>query len=142
MTEAVAAEIGADRTAVRLSPGLRGFGIDEGPDGPATYTHLLRALARLDLAFLHLTHHGDDTLMADLRATWPGPLLLTRPGASIAERAADVESGLPDLVTVGRMALANPDVVTRLRTGAALNAPDPATFYGGGAEGYTDYPTL
>ncbi|MEV0072615.1 alkene reductase [Amycolatopsis sp. NPDC050768] len=142
VTEAVAAEIGADRTAVRLSPGLRGFGIDEGETGPATYSHLVRALARLDLAFLHVTHHGDDALLAELRTAFPGPLLLTRPGATVRERAADVESGLADLVTLGRLALANPDVVARLQTGAALNSPDPATFYGGGAEGYTDYPAL
>ncbi|WP_326834408.1 alkene reductase [Amycolatopsis rhabdoformis] len=142
VTEAVAGEIGADRTALRLSPGLRAFGIDEGATGPATYTHLVRALARLDLAFLHVTHHGDDALLATVRAAWPGPLLLTRPGAPVDERAADVDSGLADLITLGRPALANPDVVARLRTGAPLNAPDPTTFYGGGAEGYTDYPTL
>jgi N-ethylmaleimide reductase len=40
------------------------------------------------------------------------------------------------------MALANPDLVERVRTGAPLNTPDPATFYGGGEAGYTDYPTL
>ena len=43
---------------------------------------------------------------------------------------------------MGRPFLANPDLAERWRTGAALNEPDPATFYGGGAEGYTDYPTL
>lgn len=48
----------------------------------------------------------------------------------------------PDVITVGTMALANPDLVERVRTGAPLNTPDPATIYGGNEAGYTDYPTL
>ncbi|TMR93080.1 alkene reductase, partial [Nonomuraea basaltis] len=63
------------------------------------------------------------------------------PFTDIATRAKDIEDGLADIVTVGVMALANPDLVERVRTGAPLNTPDPATFYGGGEAGYTDYPT-
>jgi N-ethylmaleimide reductase len=51
-------------------------------------------------------------------------------------------TGLADAVVVGRPFLANPDLDERWRQGAELNEPDQATFYGGGAEGYTDYPTL
>jgi N-ethylmaleimide reductase len=47
-----------------------------------------------------------------------------------------------DVVTLGRLALANPDVVERIRTGGPFNEPDPSSFYGGDARGYTDYPTL
>lgn len=47
-----------------------------------------------------------------------------------------------DLIAFGKLFIANPDLVERLRKGAALNTPDNATFYGGGAKGYTDYPTL
>lgn len=72
---------------------------------------------------------------------WPTTLILNRAGADIATRAKDIEDGLADVVTVGTMALANPDLVERVRSGAPLNTPDPATFYGGGAVGYTDYPT-
>jgi N-ethylmaleimide reductase len=53
-----------------------------------------------------------------------------------------VADGVTDAVAVGRPFLANPDLVERWTAGAELNEPDPATFYGGGAEGYTDYPTL
>ncbi|WP_223189599.1 hypothetical protein [Nonomuraea terrae] len=53
-----------------------------------------------------------------------------------------VEEGLADVVTVGAMALANPDLPERVRLGGPLNTPDRATFYGGGAAGYTDYPAL
>ena len=47
-----------------------------------------------------------------------------------------------DLIAFGKPFIANPDLVERLRRGAPLNAPDKATFYGGGAKGYTDYPVL
>ena len=47
-----------------------------------------------------------------------------------------------DIVAFGRPYIANPDLVTRLRQDAPLNTPNRATFYGGGAEGYTDYPAL
>ena len=53
-----------------------------------------------------------------------------------------VDGGVTDLFAIGRAFRANPDLVERLRTGAELNEPDTSTFYGGGAEGYTDYPTL
>jgi N-ethylmaleimide reductase len=53
-----------------------------------------------------------------------------------------VEGGAADLVAFGKPFLANPDLVERLRLNAPLNEPDKATFYGGGAKGYTDYPTL
>jgi len=55
---------------------------------------------------------------------------------------AILDEDLADAVAVGRLFLANPDLPERWRTGAALNEPNPDTFYGGGPEGYTDYPTL
>jgi N-ethylmaleimide reductase len=55
---------------------------------------------------------------------------------------AILDDDLADAVAVGRQFLANPDLPDRWRTGAGLNEPDAATFYGGGAEGYTDYPSL
>ncbi|MEU2427362.1 hypothetical protein ABZ619_41305 [Streptomyces sp. NPDC007851] len=138
----VADEIGADRTGIRLSPGnpfqLGDLAED---DTHELYPHLVRALAPLDLAYLHLAHGGDEELLGTLRELWPNTLLLNRAGTDIATRAKDIENGIADVVTVGSMALANPDLVERIRAGAPLNTPDPATFYGGGAAGYTDYPT-
>ncbi len=142
VVDAVAREIGADRTAIRLSPGSTLGGIDEGPDHPALYRALVSALGERGLAYLHLAHHGDDGLLADLRARWPGVLLVNRVNRPLEQLARDIDGGLADMAPVGRWALANPDLVQRLRTGQPLNAADPATFYGGGAEGYTDYPRL
>jgi N-ethylmaleimide reductase len=137
---AVAEEIGAGRTGFRISPGNPFNDIAES-DTHELYPALVRALAPLDLAYLHIGHGGDDELLHTLRKLWPNTLVLNRAGTDIATRAKDIEDGLADIVTVGVMALANPDLVERVRTGAPLNTPDPATFYGGGEAGYTDYPT-
>ncbi|MFE7835777.1 alkene reductase [Streptomyces sp. NPDC057474] len=138
---AVAEEIGAGRTGLRISPGNPFNDIAES-DTQELYPALVRALAPLDLAYLHIGHGGDDELLHTLRKLWPNTLVLNRAGTDIATRAKDIEDGLADIVTVGVMALANPDLVERVRTGAPLNTPDPDTFYGGGDAGYTDYPTL
>ncbi|MER5228112.1 alkene reductase [Streptomyces flaveus] len=137
---AVAEEIGAGRTGFRISPGNPFNDIAES-DTHELHPALVRALAPLDLAYLHIGHGGDDELLHTLRKLWPNTLVLNRAGTDIATRAKDIEDGLADIVTVGVMALANPDLVERVRTGAPLNTPDPATFYGGGEAGYTDYPT-
>lgn len=63
-------------------------------------------------------------------------------GRSDETRLADIDEGRADLIALGKIALANPDLVARIRAGAPLNKPDPRTFYGGDARGYTDYPTL
>jgi N-ethylmaleimide reductase len=64
-------------------------------------------------------------------------------GGYTLERANEVlKQGLADLIAFGQPFLANPDLVERFRRGAPLNKPNPSTYYGGGATGYTDYPTL
>ncbi|MBF8185760.1 alkene reductase [Nonomuraea sp. K274] len=138
---AVADEIGAGRTGFRISPSNPNNDITE-DDTDALYTALVPALAPLNLAYLHVLHGGDDDLLRRLRAAWPTALVLNRAGADLADRARDVANGLADVVTVGALALANPDLPERVRSNAPLNTPDPATFYGGGEAGYTDYPAL
>lgn len=141
VAKAVADEIGPGRTGIRISPGGTFNDIVEN-DVPALYEALAKALAPLGLAYLHILHRGDEPTLAMLRREWPGVLVLNRAGADLASRTADIEKGLADVITVGSMSLANPDLVERIQQGAPLNAPDPSTFYGGGAKGYTDYPTL
>lgn len=139
---AVAAEIGPDRTAIRLSPGLQMWGIDEGPEGPDLYRRLADELDPLGLAWMHIAHQGDEVLLADLRERWHGALILNRANRPREQIGADVATGLADLESYGQLVLANPDFITRLETGAVMNTPDRATFFGGDARGYTDYPTL
>ncbi|MBW9080740.1 alkene reductase [Rhizobium pusense] len=139
---AIAEEIGPDRTAIRFSPGSTFSGIDEGPEGPALYRHLVAELDKLGLAYLHLMHLGNEELLHDLRRIWSQAFIINRPGRPWEEIGRDVAAGLADLESYGQMILANPDFITRIRTGAPLNEADPPSFYGGNEKGYTDYPTL
>ena len=139
---AIADEIGADRTAIRVSPGNTLGGLDEGAEGPELYRHLATELDRLGLAYLHVMHQGNEALLADLRARWNGTLILNRPGRTRDEIGTDVTSGLADLEAYGQMVLANPDFVTRVKTGAPMNDARRETFFGGDARGYVDYPAL
>jgi len=139
---AIAEEIGADRTAIRLSPGTTIWGIDEGAEGPDLYRHLIAELDKLGPAYVHVMHQGNEPLLADIRKLWSGSLILNRPGRAREQIGTDVASSLADLEAYGQMVLANPDLVERLKTNAALNTAVPATFYGGTALGYTDYPAL
>jgi N-ethylmaleimide reductase len=139
---AIAEEIGADRTAIRLSPGITMWGIDEGAEGPALYRHLVAELDKLGLAYVHVVHTGDEQLVGDIRALWKQSLIVNRPGRPRDQIGADVASGSADLEAYGQLVLANPDFVTRVKTGAPMNEANRASFFGGAAHGYTDYPAL
>jgi 2,4-dienoyl-CoA reductase-like NADH-dependent reductase (Old Yellow Enzyme family) len=148
---AVAAEIGADRVGIRISPGHRVNGTAEeigSEDLAATYAALVDGIAPLGLAYLSILASPFEQLrdlVADLRERFDGPVLLNDGFASTTTLESVEETlatGLADGVMVGRPFLANPDLPERWQRGAELNEPDMATFYGGGAEGYTDYPTL
>jgi 2,4-dienoyl-CoA reductase-like NADH-dependent reductase (Old Yellow Enzyme family) len=142
LMRAIAEEIGADRTAIRLSPGTVLSGIDEGAEGPVLYRYLVAELDKLGLAYLHIMHNGNEQLLRDIRSLWTQKLILNRPGRTLEEAGADVATGVADLEAYGQMVLANPDFVSRLITGAPMNEANPATYFGGDAQGYTDYPDL
>lgn len=144
VAQAVADEIGADRVGIRISPSMPLGGIDEGDTESVRtqYRQLVGELAPLNLAYLHVHHVGDDELLRSFRDVWPTAVLVVRYGRTREQIADDIETGLADIAPLGRFALANPDVVERLRTDAPLNEVDPATIYSGGATGYTDYPVL
>ncbi|WP_406098217.1 alkene reductase [Streptomyces sp. NBC_01013] len=142
---AVVAEIGGDRTAIRLSPGNPYNDIDE-PAPEPTYSALVQAIEPLGLAYLHLVESvaDDRALTESLRKQFNGTLVLnpasegpTAPGA-----LALIEEGVADLIAYGALFLANPDLPERLRAGGPYNTPDSATFFGGDHRGYTDYPVL
>jgi N-ethylmaleimide reductase len=140
---AVANEIGAERTGFRISPGNLDFaGINEGENGIDLYRYLIPELAKLNLAYLHVMHLGNDNFLKEVREIWPNALLVNRAGRPLEMIDADIEADLADVAPVGTWVLANPDFVERLKTNAPLNEADHNTFYGGSAEGYTDYPSL
>ena len=145
---AVADVWGSGRVGVRLSPGGTFNDMCESRS-QETFGHVVRHLAALDLAYLHLIepsppqgeHAMPDLSARFFRPLYPGTLIVA--GGYTLERAnAVLQSGLADLVAFGQLFLANPDLVDRFRRKAALNAPDTQTFYGGSAKGYIDYPVL
>ncbi|MGW0707294.1 alkene reductase [Streptomyces sp. NPDC002643] len=146
VARAVAAEIGPERTGIRLSPGFPLNDMSE-PDRAEVYPALLDALDALALGHVHFVAGSDPDLVGGLSRRWrrtvvvnagTGPLdadtTLAAAGKNLAEGA--------DLLSFGRQFLANPDLPERLRTRAPLNAFDPRFFYEGGSRGYTDYPVL
>lgn len=144
---AVAEAIGPDRTGIRLSPANPFNNVVERDPMPL-YRELLGALAGHGIAYVHLVEMGDRELTTQLRAAWPGTLILNphpAPDAfpASAETAVDaLASGVADAVSLATLWLANPDLDARIKAGGPYNVADPATFYGGDHRGYTDYPTL
>jgi N-ethylmaleimide reductase len=141
VARAVAGAIGADRVGIQISPGNPFNDISE-DYAPELYSELVQALAPLGLAYLNFVYGGDAELLRRTRAAWPSGLILNRPGAEVPTRLRDLDEDLADVISFGRVALANPDWVARIRQDAPFNEADQATFYGGDARGYTDYPTL
>jgi N-ethylmaleimide reductase len=141
---AVAEAIGAERTALRISP-ANPFNSMSEPDAEPTYTALLAALEPLDLAYLHIAEMTDTReITLALRKQFSGTLVLNpySEGPTGPDALTLIEDGLADLLAFGQLFLANPDLPARLKAGGPFNEPDRATFYGGGAQGYTDYPAL
>ncbi|MER5788816.1 alkene reductase [Streptomyces sp. NPDC001980] len=142
--KAVVEAVGAERTALRLSPGNPFNDIDE-PEPEPAYTALVDAVEPLGLAYLHVMEvPGTRELTNALRKRFSGAFVLNpaTEGPTGPEALALVEDGTADVVSYGQLFLANPDLPARLRAGGPFNPANPATFYGGGAEGYTDYPAL
>ena len=147
VAEAVAGEIGADRTAVRMSPNGDSQGvIDAAPE--SVFVPAAKALDDIGIAFLELRELNPDGAFGKSDQPKASPAIrqvLNRPlvlnSDFTRERAeAVIESGLADAVSFGRPFISNPDLVERLREGTPL-APDVmATWYSQGPEGYTDYP--
>jgi N-ethylmaleimide reductase len=152
IVDSTIAAIGADRLGVRLSPYGRYGGIVDS-DPVALFTHVLRELGTRKIAYLHLIearaseigitdelHRDAPDNLRRFRQAFSGPLISA--GAytpESGERA--VAQGQADAIAFGRLFIANPDLVTRVQSGAVLNEADRSTFYGGGEHGYTDYPT-
>jgi N-ethylmaleimide reductase len=148
---AVTQEIGAGRTGLRLSPVTPSNDASDG-DPQALFEHVAEQLAPLHLAFVHVIEGATggardvlangiafdyDAMRSRVKAPW-----IVNNGYDRRMAIETIASGKADAVAFGRPFIANPDLVERLKLDAPLAVPDRATFYGGGAKGYTDYPTL
>ena len=147
VTEAVCSVWGADRVAIRLSP-LNPYNDMHDSDPRATFSYAVEQLNRFGLAYLHVTEMGagsgaagPDFDLRTLRKLIKG-IYVTNGGYDLARANAALAEDDADLIAFGVLFLANPDLPARFARQAPLNTPDQATFYGGGAKGYIDYPAL
>jgi N-ethylmaleimide reductase len=147
VSKVVAAEAGAERTGIRISPVTPSNDISDSNPQPL-FDHIVDRLNALKLVYLHVVEGATggprDIAPFDYRS-----LRRRFKGAYVANNGYDfelankvLEANEADLIAFGKLYIANPDLVERLQRGAPLNTPDKATFYGGSAKGYTDYPVL
>lgn len=137
----------ADRVGVRISP-MGNFNALDDIEGEAMGLYLAEQFAQRGIAYLHLSEPDwaggpllNERFRIALRARFPG-VIIGAGNYSKDKADALLAKSLIDAAAFGRPYIANPDLVERLRTNAPLNEQRPALFYGGGAEGYTDYPAL
>ncbi|MBY5841159.1 alkene reductase [Rhizobium leguminosarum] len=147
VTAAVIEEVGAQRTGVRISPVSPANGISA-TDPQAQFNYIVEQLDEMGIAYLHVvegaTGGARDVAPFDyeaLRRRFKNTYIANN-GYDLELATARLEQGLADLFAFGRPFIANPDFVERLKAGAPLANLDMATLYGGGAAGYTDYPTM
>lgn len=145
VTQAVCDVVGPSRVGVRLSP-ENTFNDITDSDPQSTFNEAARMLGGFGLAYLHVVEGDFISGQAridyrQLKDRFNGPYIAN--GGYDRERIVQsLTRGDADVVSLGKLFLANPDLVKRFRTNAPLNVPDEATFYGGDAKGYTDYPFL
>jgi N-ethylmaleimide reductase len=147
VSQAVVGEIGAERTGIRISPVTPANDVSDSNPQPL-FDHIVDRLNALKLVYIHVIE-GATGGPRDVAPFDYDSLRKRFKGAYIANNGYDFElatkvlaANEADLIAFGKLYIANPDLVERLKKGAPLNEPDKATFYGGGTKGYTDYPTL
>lgn len=141
VTQAVVDTVGAERTGIRLSS-QNGVQSMTDSDPAKTFTYAAQVLNAFNLAYLHLKEPvGSNIALTGVRQAFKNPIIVND-GYDGKTAQAVLDAGLADAVAFGTKFIANPDLPARLKAGAALNAPNPPTFYKGGPEGYTDYPFL
>jgi N-ethylmaleimide reductase len=147
VAQAVSAEVGAARTGIRLSPVTPANDVSDSNPQPL-FDHIVDRLDALKLVYIHViegaTGGPRDIAPFDytsLRKRFSGTYIGNN-GYDLALAEKVLVANEADLIAFGKLFISNPDLVERLKRGADLNTPDKATFYGGGAKGYTDYPAL
>jgi N-ethylmaleimide reductase len=139
--EAMASVKGPQYVGIKISPEMA-FNDIQDANPAETYETLTRAIAPLNLAYLHVAAYGKEVDYHKLlRPLFPGVYMV---GSQFTKASGEqmLASGGADAIVYGNLFLANPDLPARFKKDTALNEPDRNTFYAGGAKGYTDYPAL
>lgn len=140
-------KVGPNRVGIRLSPYGANGGMKPDAETPQLYKRLAQELSGIGLAYLHLVDHSsmgappvDAAFKRELRDTFKGAFILS--GGYDAKRAeADLLENKGDLVAFGRPFIANPRLVSKMKSGAELLKADHNLFFSPGEKGYTDWPT-
>lgn len=141
VTDAVVSVWGADRVGMHIAP--RGDAHDMGDSDPeALFTHVARELGKRKLAFLCARESHDHPALGPALKLAFGGVFIANEGFTAESARETIASGQADAVAFGKAAIANPDLVRRIRENAPLNPSDSETFYASGPQGYTDYPFL
>lgn len=139
VTDAVISVWGADRVGMHLAP--RGDAHDMGDANPLeTFSHIARELGSRKIAFICAREHQSPSSIGPALKKAFGGVYVANEKFTLESGNAILSAGDADAVAFGVPFLANPDLPKRFASGAALNSPDPSTFYADGAKGYTDYP--
>lgn len=141
VTDAVISVWGADRTGMHLAP--RAVSPELGDsDTSAVFHYVASELGKRKIAFICARESFDQIpLGPSLKKTFGGVYIVNDGFTADSGRKA-ILAGDADAVAFGRPAIANPDLVQRIQSGAVLNEPDPSSFYSNTPDGYTDYPFL
>ena len=147
--QAVGGTIGMDRVGIRFSPNFLVQGVEDS-DPLTLFTELARQLEELNVPWIELREPDKPTSAGAIPTAPVSPAMRRHYSGRIAinsdydwtDARARIADGFADAVSIGRLFIANPDLVRRLALEAPLNAGDPNTFYEGGAQGYVDYPAL
>ena len=147
--QAVGDEIGMDRVGIRFSPNIYVQGVEDSDPVPL-YAELAKTLEELQVPWIELREPYKPTSSGSVPTTPVSPAMRRHYSGRIVinsdhdwtDARHRIEKGDADAVSIGRLFIANPDLVKRIALDAPLNHGDQRTFYAGGAEGYTDYPFL
>ncbi|KAA8475668.1 N-ethylmaleimide reductase [Arcticibacter tournemirensis] len=142
--------VGGDKVGIKISP-FHPYGNMILDDPAGTYTYLVEELNKLDFAYVELmkrspyfpspAHYPSDDEV-ELFGSMIKQTVIANAGYDKASAEAELEKGIAGLVSFGTLFLANPDLPARFEKDSTLNEPDRATMFGGGAQGYIDYPFL
>jgi N-ethylmaleimide reductase len=147
--EAVGDTIGIDKVGIRFSPNIYVQGVEDSRP-VKLFTELAKTLDALKVPWIELREPDKPTSAGSIPTTPVSPAMRSHYSGKIVinsdhdwtDARSRIANGHADAVSIGRLFIANPDLVKRIALNSPLNAGDPSTFYSGGPEGYVDYPSL